>query len=396
MKEFKQFDTDWEVIAGKLPTGWRELAYDMGLIKPQPTQLHTKVTDPAVPLRLALFHAATDSSLQVTAATAAAAKVADLSSVALHYWMRKLAPYLATLLSRLWDTSSLFLAPRWAGYEVIGADASVITRPGSQGTDARVHYALRLSDLRLLALEATDDKGGESFKRFAVSEGQLWLGDRIYCNPPGIAHVKARGGEVLVRYNRGALPLYVRGKKRFPLLAKVRQLRRTGQQKDWLVFFRGQDEQIIRGRLCALRLSEEQAEAARRRLRKEMGSKRVSAEALELCAYVLVFTTVPRARLSCEQVLELYRLRWQLELQVKRDKTIGGLDGLPTFRADTSASWLYAKLLAQELGRRLATESVAFPPGGGDVGKGTPLDRKRRAGSERSVAGDELHLEAGL
>jgi len=32
----------------------------------------------------------------------------------------------------------------------------------------------------------------------------------------------------------------------------------------------------------------------------------------------MVFTTVPRARLSAGEVLELYRIRWQVELVFKR------------------------------------------------------------------------------
>ena len=51
----------------------------------------------------------------------------------------------------------------------------------------RVHYALRLTDLKIVKVDVTDDKGGETFKRFAASvkPGQLWLGDRGYANPPG-------------------------------------------------------------------------------------------------------------------------------------------------------------------------------------------------------------------
>ena len=36
---------DWELVKAQLPAGWRELAIERGLIRPQPAQLHAKVTD---------------------------------------------------------------------------------------------------------------------------------------------------------------------------------------------------------------------------------------------------------------------------------------------------------------------------------------------------------------
>jgi hypothetical protein len=51
-------------------------------------------------------------------------------------------------------------------------------------------------------------------------------------------------------------------------------------------------------------LSDEKAEEARERLRQEHGSK-VSAAALEAAAWLVVFTTVPRNRMTTRRVLDL-------------------------------------------------------------------------------------------
>ena len=77
---------------------------------------------------------------------------------------------------------------------------------------------------------------------------------------------------------------------------------------------------------------------------------------------VAVFTTVPRDKLSCDHILELYRLRWQIELEFKRDKSITGLDRLPNFRPDTIATWIYAKLLLHQIARKLTAPVGDFPP----------------------------------
>ena len=45
---------NWEFIKAQLPAGWRELAIERRLIRPQPPQLHAKVTDIEQVLRLVL------------------------------------------------------------------------------------------------------------------------------------------------------------------------------------------------------------------------------------------------------------------------------------------------------------------------------------------------------
>ena len=117
----------------------------------------------------------------------------------------------------------------------------------------------------------------------------------------------------------------------------------------------------ISGRLCAVRLPPDKDEEARVRLRREQGND-VTAESLEMAQFVVVFTTVPGDRLSTEQVMELYGLRWQVELSIKRDKSIAGLDRLPNFRDDTIRSWILAKLLLTQIARKIATSDVAIPP----------------------------------
>jgi IS4 transposase len=86
--------------------------------------------------------------------------------------------------------------------------------------------------------------------------------------------------------------------------------------------------------LVAVRLPADKAKEARGRLRREQGSE-VTAESLAMADFVVVFTTVPKDTLSAERVLELYRLRWQIELHIKRDKSIAGLNRLPNRRPDT-------------------------------------------------------------
>jgi hypothetical protein len=260
-------------------------------------------------------------------------------------------------------TREKFKPEMWAGYDIRVLDATTVIRPGAAGTTARVHYAMRLVDLGVVDVEVTDETGGETFRRFAPKEGQLWVGDRGYANPPGIAHVVDAGADVLVRYNFGSLPLYDGNGELLDVEEKLRALQKEGRSHEWAAYVCPKGHEPIKGRLLAVRLPPEVAAEARERLRRELGSD-ASERALRTASFVILFTTIPKPRMTMALVFDLYRLRWQIELHIKRDKSIAGLDRLPNFRPDTIHSWICAKLLAQHLAAKLSTPRVAFSPSG--------------------------------
>jgi hypothetical protein len=397
-------EVDWEFFRAQLPSGWRELAVERELIRELPPQLNTKVRDIEPVLRLILHRAGLQASLKTTTGEAAAAELIDLSSVALHKWERKLGPYLAELSARLCEAPTSFAAGRWSGYDVLDADGSTVTRPGAEGTTARVHYVLRLPTLTFVKSIVTDEHVGETLRLHedVAAPGQLWLVDRGYANPPGIAALVSKGPAVIVRYNRSALPLYDAQGEPFDVLEHVRSVNKPGAVTEWRVWVHPHKGEPIGGRLCAMRLPDDKVDEARERLRREHGSA-VSAESLEAAAWVLLFTTVPRSRMKAQRVLDLYRLRWQVELEIKRDKSIGGLNKLPNFRPDTIATWLQAKLLLQLMAKKIASLAETFPPSVADwhvraiddVSSEASRSAARPAHRSRSVAGGEPRHRRG-
>jgi len=346
------------MIEAQLPPDWRELADQMRLIREHPSHMNTKIKDVRDLLRVVL-HYVSGSSLRMTAALAAASGIVVLTSVALHKWMKKLGPYLAALLQKMVGCDA-FLPEHWGGLQIIVGDATTVQRPGSKGTTARVHYALRLCNLSARHIEVTDDKGGETARRFRAEPGELWVFDRIYANPPGIASIHGRGAHTIVRYNRGALPLYDEHKKRLDVDALLRQTCTRGQAYQHPAYVQGPDG-VICGRLCWLHLPEDKAREARKRLQRETEGN-CDADALYAAEFVVLFTTTTDQQLSAELVLQVYRARWQIELKFKRSKSIEELDKLPNFLPETIYSWICAKLLLQQIAYRMATSAVASPP----------------------------------
>lgn len=349
----------WERIEAELPSDFEALAKECKVLEVQYGP--AKITTARDLLRLIFLHAGADLKLRQTVALMAESGGPAVSHVTLHKKMRLAGPYLRKLVARLADEGTA-RPERWAGYEVVAVDGSSFSGPGADGTDARVHLQLRLADLHITSAVVEGRTVGESFKRFTWRPGQLVVADRGYCNPPGIAHVIGQGADVLVRVNRTSLPVLDRQAKRIDLMAWLRSLRGHQPTERWVCFHDKETRDLYEGRLIACRLPAAQADKARARLRREFGSD-VSPEDLESAQYVVLLTTVPADRMSAVMCVELYRLRWQIELAFKRWKSLCHFDRLPNYRDDTIYSWLYAKLLlALVLHRMTSGASPLFPP----------------------------------
>jgi len=355
-------DKDWRALLSYLPEGYERLAHEHRVINTQ--WPNAKVTDAQTLLRFILLHVGADLPLRQTVAVIAKGGGPNVAPVWLHKRMRVAQPYLAALIERMVSDVERAATPeRWSGYEMLCLDGSSVSGPGSDGTDVRMHAVLRLHDLRVRDMRVTSVSEGETLRNFMWTPDQLIIVDRGYANAPGIAWAVDQGADVLVRVNRGALPLYSPSSSResdapIDVLGWCRSLRGHDASERPAVAFhgKGRTRREVRGRLIALHLPRLQAREARERVRREEGPS-VTAEQLKAAEYVILFTTAPIERLSAMRSIEAYRLRWQVELQFKRWKSICNFDRLPNYRDDTMLSWLTAKVLLGMLLDRVASAS---------------------------------------
>lgn len=349
--------TDWDTVRAFLPEDYAELASELKQLNLQYGNAKIRTADDL--LRLVLLHVGADLPLRQTVALMAESGGPDVSHVRLHKKLLRAVPYLRRLVGEMVDTTEA--APeRWSGYDVVAVDATAVCGPGAETTDARLHTQLRIADLDVLDVRVEGIEVGETFKRFKWTAGQLAVADRGYCNAPGIGYVVERGADVLVRVNRGSLPLFFDDGTAFELMTWLRLLPGHDAHESPIVIHDRERQQKIAGRLVAMRLPESQAEKARARLVREHGAK-VSELDREAASYVVLFTTVPKSRLDAERCLALYRLRWQVELLFKRWKSLCGLDRLPNYLDETIHAWLYAKVLLALLMQRMAASALSPP-----------------------------------
>ena len=343
-------DEDWKLLLSLLPTQWQQQAVLSGACE----RLRGFSSTSSL-LRTLLLHVGKGYSLRETVVRAKAAGIAEVSDVALMKRLRKAEGWLNGLCVSLLEESGWEMPAETHGFNVRALDGTLVKEPGSSGSLWRIHYSVRIPSLVCDHFELTSTKGagtGEVLGRFAAAPGDLVLADRGFCKPSGVEALTRQGAAVMVRLNTSSLPLWSEDDTRFALAKQIGDLQETGAEREWQVWVQGAGGRIA-GRLCAIRKSEEAAARARRQIEKKAQQGGPKPETLQYARYVMVFTTVAASRLSVSEVLEWYRVRWQIELVFKRLKTLAALGALPKYDDQSARAWLYGKLLVSLLGQKL-------------------------------------------
>jgi Transposase DDE domain len=355
-------EEEWPFLLTLLPPGWETAARELHAF-----QRSREIRGPADLLRLALVYGYAGLSLRNTTLWAREAAVANLSAPALFKRLCHAADWLGRLVLDLLAQRAAWSPPP-DGLRLRLIDATALSRPGSAGTDFRVHVGLDLRTLTFDAVEVTTEAEGETLQRVAIQPGDLLLGDAGYARRPGIAAVVAAGGHVLVRHHWHDVPLQHPDGKPFDLWAALREVGPTAVG-EWAVQTAPGGTghaPAIPGRLIVLRKSPQACETARRKVwqQAKKHGRTPRAETLLAAEYVMLFLTLPASRLAAAAVLELYRFRWQVELAFKRLKSLLHLDELTAQGPDLCRTFLFAKLLGALLIDDLSHRAVDFSPWG--------------------------------
>ena len=313
-------------------------------------------------LRLVMSNAVGHLSLRDTAAWATLQGM-KLSNPAVLKRLKHSGDWLGYLVGRVLAERMPAPTQAGAGYRLRLIDATTISAPGSQGTDWRLHVAYDLEEIRISEVELTDGRGGESLTRFDLQPGELAIADRGYAKAPDLAEVEARGGD-------------------FDLLAAVHDMTEHAVREFQLTIAleRG-NKQLMPVRLVALRKSDAEAEASIRRARKESRrhGKTPQRETLDAAKCVFLLTSLEPGDVSAEEILALYRLRWQIELLFKRLKSLLRIDELPNKHPEAARCWILANLLAALLLEDQARLFLDTPPSAPRSSRRPPLAVARPA-----------------
>ncbi len=350
-------DTDlgWSALVDRLPAGFdlAATAREAGAF------MRARRVDSAESLlRLALIYGATPLSLRGAAAWAEASGAAQLSDVALLGRLQAAGPWLGQVVSAL--LSAVVAAPCGLARRVRLIDATTIPVTGQGGRGWRLHADYDLAAGRFAGLDLTDHQGAESLERFTPDRGDIVIGDRYYAKARQLRHVTDCGGDVVVRWGLTGCRLTHPDGRRFDVMEVLRGADGTLDVPVLVPTDRGP----IRARLIVRHLGPEAAERARHRARRKAAKngQTPTAKRLKAAEYCMLLTSLDADSLCADRVLDLYRLRWQIELAFKRLKSLAGLEDLQAKDPRLVRSCLYAKLIVALLSEDLLRKIGDSPP----------------------------------
>ena len=366
MKTIKYLSSDWRVLAKFFPEGWRVKGNELDLL-----HRRRNIKSTSVLLRILMIHLAEGCSLRETATRAKEGGLANVSAVALQKKLNKnLSEWFRWMSIEMLKQKGVDLTPpAWLkGYRVKSVDASVITEPGSTGTDWRLHYSLDMYNLQCDQFRITRPEVGESFLNFEVSKGDLFIGDRAYGRLKGMNYVRENGGDYVVRLKSKAFTLYNKYGKKFSMTEEFSKIK-IGQIREWKVYSNPSCKAKQAIRLCVIRKSKIEANKSIRKAQQNARKKQktINRETIELHKYIIIATTLPK-EIEARLIIELYRFRWQVEISFKRLKSIIGLGHLPKKNEITSCAWLHGKMFVALLAQAIVTEGRTFSPWGYRLG----------------------------
>ena len=329
---------DWQEITEDL-----EIDLETTARETQALQRVREIKTAADLLRLVLFYSTSEWSLRMTAAWALLQGIADMSDVAVMHRIANCETWLGTLIVKLLRLRCSALHNQ-AGVRLRLIDATVITRQGSKGTDWRAHLSFDLGQMCLDGIEITDQHGGESLVRFEPHADTISIADRAYGTAKGIGPLLEAGAGLIVRANWYNLPLQRENGQSFDICLWLKTLSEASEQRVWVNTPQG----CFPLRFIACPLPPKEAAKAREKARKQSHKKKhkVKEETLLSAGFLLLITNLPTESFSPNLFATLYRIRWQVELAIKRLKSILHLDELRAQKEELVQSFLLGKLLA--------------------------------------------------
>ena len=357
---------EWEELKSFLPNGWEEKAKESKAICRT-----RKVGSAEELLRVELLHFGEGLSLKETSTVAKEGGISDISSVALYHRVRKSAEWLRWMCEGMLEQlGTAVTKPEWLeGRCVRAIDGSHISEQGSTGSDWILHYSWEIFGLRNDYFEITPRSQGEKTARFPIQKGDIILADRLYGKAKGFDYIVGAGGDFVMRLKHKAAKYYDEGGRCVELLPLLRELA-AGEVLDVTLHYYSEPRKPASAkplRICAVRKSPEQAERAKRKTRRKMRAphkKSLDPDTIEMSEYFVVGTSLTADTFSSAQVLELYRLRWQVELAFKRLKSIMQLGQLPKTDPESCRAWLYGKMLYALLCYAIVDKGRSFSPWG--------------------------------
>lgn len=327
LQEVDLSDEAWNhIISTRLPAQVEEQARTLGAWSRQ-----RKLRCATDLLRALLVYAACQYSFRELGMWAVLKGIGSLSERAWRKRFERSQEWIAWLLSYVLGVHQ---RPAWLPTQagrVLIVDASRWKTPGGCGDDVRLHQCYDLHAGCMHQVQVTDRHEAEGLSHFGFQAGDLVMTDAGYPVASGVEQTQQSQSYVVQRACASSLRLEDEDAEVMKVKKQV-QGQRGDSVREVNAWVRTPSSgERVPVRLVCYRLPREQAMLARQRkeakLRKKHGRK-YNRETVWWASWVLLVTTTPSEVWSGQDLVRLYRARWQIELFFKRLKQCLRLHGL--------------------------------------------------------------------
>lgn len=221
---------------------------------------------------------------------------------------------------------------------------------GGFGSAAGLKIDLRMdllsTDFHLRIKEATDnDQNGLTF---GVEKNSLWIRDLGYFKYKDFRMISNQGGYFLSRLQNGSnayLDSKSRSKSKIELLSLADELAENEQIDRW-VYLGFEKRWPVR--IVIFKLPKHVADRRKKKMikYKKIKRKKYSEILLNLLKLNIFITNIPKEKCSAEEIMELYTIRWQIEILFKGWKTNYEIDDLKeNIKGDRALTQFYLHLI---------------------------------------------------
>jgi hypothetical protein len=311
-------------------------------------------------LHLALLYGAGGLSLRSASSYATELGIADLCDVSLLDRLRNAGDFLGDVLTHLL-ADHRGDAPGEGRLHLGLVDGSTVSVAGSSGTDWRLHAHYEPARGRFTDLVVTEATTAEALCCVAVRPGAVLVQDRGYARVRNFVHARNQGADFITRIGWRSVNLFHLDGRRFDLIAALPSQGAAVVEHAVRV---GAGHHGVAARLVIARKPPAATEHQHKKLRRKASRKghRTDPRTLLAAGFMMLLTSLPTSSAIAEEVVRLYRMRWQIELAFKRLKSLGGFADLQASDPRLARSWLLAHLIAAVLIEASLGEALDSPP----------------------------------
>lgn len=301
-----------------MPNCLDELARQTGAIQ------RKRGIDSAIDLLKILFlYACSNISFRLLAAASCALGICNISDTALRKHFTKSANFLHEILNSM---LSSFL-PK-ADISVFGkiknvllVDASVVRQDGKNQEQQRIHTCYSLNKNRMCEVKVTDKHTAESLTHFSFKKDDLVIADAGYGTAHNYIYAQEQQADVILRITPKNFCLYDVDGNKISLIKKLKEAEKKHAEIMDIFGFCKYKTKTAFVRVIAKKLPKEEAEKARKRKKNTASRKQnqITEDTLFCAGWIVVITSLG-IEYCGEEILYLYRSRWQVELLFKRFK----------------------------------------------------------------------------